>query len=143
MKVVINACFGGFSLSPEATLELWRRGGPVTATPVAEFYGKSGNADADLAAWRVYLANPALRRSLAHTTVFSPDETLALYAGRCNNDDGMRSHPELVKLVEEMGEAAWGACAKLKVVEVPDDVDWEIDEYDGSECVSEKHRSWS
>jgi len=141
MKIVINACFGGFSLSPEATLELWKRGGPVVATPVAEFYGKSSGAESDLAAWRTYLANPALRRSLAHTTVFSPDESLALYAGRCDGES--RAHPELVKIVEEMGEAANGSCAKLKVVEVPDGIDWEISEYDGYEHVAEKHRSWS
>ncbi len=142
MKVVINACYGGFSLSPEATLELWKRGGPVVATPVAEYYGKSGNAAAGLESWRMYLANPALRRSLAHTTVFSPDETLVLYAGRCDGDS-IRANADLVKLVDEMGEAANGACAKLKIVEVPDDADWEIDEYDGFERVAEKHRSWS
>ena len=30
----------------------------------------------------------------------------------------------------------------LKVVEIPDGVDWEIEEYDGEEWVSEKHRVW-
>ena len=31
----------------------------------------------------------------------------------------------------------------LKVVEIPDDVEWEIEEYDGNEWVSEVHRCWS
>lgn len=53
-----------------------------------------------------------------------------------------RTNPELVKLVEEMGANCWGAFAELKVVEIPDDVSWYIDEYDGIESINEQHRSW-
>jgi hypothetical protein len=53
-----------------------------------------------------------------------------------------RSCPELVKVVEALGEAADGTYAKLCVVEIPDDVEWEISEYDGYERIEEKHRSW-
>jgi hypothetical protein len=42
-----------------------------------------------------------------------------------------------------MGGMANGACADLKIVEVPDEVDWYIEEYDGNEWVAEKHRTWS
>lgn len=41
-----------------------------------------------------------------------------------------------------MGKKASGKCAELKVIEIPDGVDWEIDDYDGIETVHEKHRSW-
>lgn len=141
MKVVINACFGGFSLSPEATIELWRRGGPVEATPVAEYFGNRDpneplGKNASLAKWRGYQANPS--RSL-FITVFSPDESLVLYAGRAEEN---RSDPILVQLVEEMGADANGSCADLKIIEVPDGVEWEIEEYDGNEHVAEKHRTW-
>lgn len=54
-----------------------------------------------------------------------------------------RSDPILVQTVEELGEKANGSCAKLKVIEIPDDIEWEIDEYDGMESVRECHRSWS
>lgn len=54
-----------------------------------------------------------------------------------------RANPLLVKLVEEWGERCFGRCAKLKVVEVPDDVEWEVEDYDGVEWVAEKHRVWS
>jgi len=30
----------------------------------------------------------------------------------------------------------------LKVVEIPDDVEWNVQEYDGNEWVAEKHRIW-
>ena len=53
-----------------------------------------------------------------------------------------RNDPLLVECVERLGEAASGAYANLKVVEIPDDVEWTIQEYDGSEWVAEKHRTW-
>lgn len=56
--------------------------------------------------------------------------------------DIKRSDPGLVEVVELLGEAADGPHASLHVVEIPDDVDWEIDEYDGWEKVVERHKSW-
>lgn len=53
-----------------------------------------------------------------------------------------RDDPVLVKIVEDLGVEVNGSYAKLKVVEIPDDVDWYIDEYDGLEHVAEKHRTW-
>lgn len=53
-----------------------------------------------------------------------------------------RNDPVLVEIVEQMGNKASGSYAKLSIVEVPDDVDWCIEEYDGNEWVSESHRTW-
>ena len=53
-----------------------------------------------------------------------------------------RNDSALVQVVEELGEKASGPHAELKVVEIPDDVKWKIDEYDGSEWVAEQHRTW-
>ena len=54
-----------------------------------------------------------------------------------------RADPNLVEVVEQLGKRANGVYAELKVVEVPDDVEWEICEYDGNEWVAECHRTWS
>lgn len=54
-----------------------------------------------------------------------------------------RNDPFLVQVVEELGDKSFGCCAELKIVEIPDDVDWYIEEYDGNEWVSEAHRTWS
>ncbi len=54
-----------------------------------------------------------------------------------------RSDPYLVQTVLELGEAANGRYADLKVVTIPDDVEWTICEYDGCEWVAEAHRTWS
>jgi hypothetical protein len=32
--------------------------------------------------------------------------------------------------------------AELEVVEIPDDVEWIIVDYDGMEHIAEKHRTW-
>lgn len=55
-----------------------------------------------------------------------------------------RADPDLVAVVEELGaQAASGSCGKLHVIEIPDGVEYEIDDYDGLESAHEKHRSWS
>ena len=53
-----------------------------------------------------------------------------------------RNDPRLVECVETLGERASGDVAKLKVVEVPDNVQWYISDYDGVEEVHEVHRVW-
>ena len=54
-----------------------------------------------------------------------------------------RSDPDLVAVVEELGDRADGWASELVVVEVPDNVKWHIEEYDGCEHIAEDHRTWS
>ena len=54
-----------------------------------------------------------------------------------------RDDPALVQVVHETPREYGYALAYLKIVEIPDDVEWEIEEYDGNEWVAEKHRKWS
>jgi len=60
----------------------------------------------------------------------------------CSEYDVKRDNPELVHVVEQLGDLANGDHAQLKVIEIPEDVDWVIEEYDGQEWVAEKHRTW-
>jgi hypothetical protein len=53
-----------------------------------------------------------------------------------------RTNKKLVEVVEKLGSAADGSSAALKVIDVPDDVKWMIDAYDGLETVHEVHRVW-
>jgi hypothetical protein len=53
-----------------------------------------------------------------------------------------RDDPYLVRLVEEWGERAEDNFAQLKIVDIPSDVDWIIQEYDGHEWIAERHRTW-
>lgn len=54
----------------------------------------------------------------------------------------VRSSPFLVYAVEKLGDQAGGLYAQLKVVEIPAEVQWQIDDYDGKEWVAEIHRTW-
>ena len=54
-----------------------------------------------------------------------------------------RNDPVLVELVEELGSKVNTRYSELAVVEIPDDVEWEINEYDGWESIHEKHRVWN
>jgi hypothetical protein len=53
-----------------------------------------------------------------------------------------RDCPVLVAMIEEQGDAINGAFSDLRIVEIPDDVSWYIEEYDGMEHIAERHRTW-
>ena len=53
-----------------------------------------------------------------------------------------REDPILVEVVEELGEKANGSYAKLEVVEIPDDMDYTIDNYDGIEHLHQSVVEW-
>ena len=119
MKVVINRCFGGFGLSNSAFELLLTRKGIAFETTEAKF-----KLTGDLEYYHA-----------GHT---GSDDHYLSYHEFCDD----RSDLDLIAVVEELGDAASGSFANLAIVEIPDDVEWEIVEYDGSEHVAEKHRTW-
>jgi hypothetical protein len=78
------------------------------------------------------------------------EESLEDYRKRKNITDKNFYHrdiprdcPVLVAMVEEGGTDVDCAYSDLRIVEIPDDVNWYIEEYDGMEHVAEHHRTWS
>ena len=53
-----------------------------------------------------------------------------------------RDDPALVNVIRRLGIESYGNDSELKIIEVPANVQWYIDEYDGREWVAEKHRIW-
>lgn len=53
-----------------------------------------------------------------------------------------RDCPLLVEVVETLGGKVSSFYSELKVVEIPDGVDFTISDYGGMETIHEKHRSW-
>lgn len=53
-----------------------------------------------------------------------------------------RDDERLVMAVESLGQEAGAPGTDLRIVQIPDDVDWFVDNYDGSEWVATKHERW-
>lgn len=70
------------------------------------------------------------------------NDRFGFYEGFSDHDIP-RDDKDLVEIVESLGKLADGFCAELKIVEIPEGVNWYIHEYDGMEHVAERHRTWS
>lgn len=140
MKIAINTKHGGFGLSPKALTAYLK----VKGKPCFFFEGELIDSK--------YVYTPI---DIEHDdevpyfytpfTVPNPND----YIKTENSSDIYideweipRNDPDLISIIEQMGSNANGRCAALKIVEIPDDVDWVVQEYDGLEWVAEKHRTW-
>ena len=54
-----------------------------------------------------------------------------------------RGNDQLIEVIEKLGSRANGQHSELKIVEIPDNVEYTIADYDGIEWVAEVHRTWS
>ena len=112
--IVINNQHGGFGLSQDAQIAwLERTGTKYTTHPRDDRHSNDR--------WGPHI--------LVNNTHWS-------------DRDIPRDDPVLIGLVQELGKASWGDHARLKIVRIPADVDWCIEEYDGHEWVAEAHRTW-
>ena len=133
MDVVINGCFGGFSLSDEAE-DLYAKKSGFDLFRYTEKEGKYIRGSST--SWISYTFKKDLGDSFDK---LPSDEDSGYWYSR----DIDRACPILVDVVKELGDKANGNCASLDIVEIPDGVEYEIDDYDGSESIHERHRSWS
>lgn len=140
MKVVINRRYGGFGLSHEAALRYFEIKG-ITVYP------EQGNAIWKF--WTYWIVKPEDRIESKEGEAFykmSIKDRQAYNKAHSEQTvylrDVARHDPALVQVVEEMGSKADGDHAELKVVEIPDDVEYTIEEYDGLEHIAEVHRTW-
>ncbi|WP_449411125.1 hypothetical protein [Methylobacterium komagatae] len=138
-KIVINKCFGGFGLSDAALYRYAERKGLT-------LYPEKGLCNT-ITYWTVpperrpvTLEGEAFYAASMEERAASND---AHSANTLYHRDIPRDDPDLVSVVEDMGDAANGTYAKLKVISIPADAQWEIDDYDGSESIHEVHRTWA
>ena len=121
MKVVINVCYGGFGISNVAFEKLLERKSIAFNKVPAKYPIREHDSDY----YRVD-ADP------------DGEDYISEYEFFDNSADS-----DLIAVIEELGKDSWGWASELKIVDIPDDVDWQIEEYDGMEWIAEKHRTWS
>lgn len=132
-KVVINNCWGGFGLSTEAMKGLIERNcSSVREYTIDEYTGGEGlgrwgrNEDVGDGYETAGLEDVLVKGRMVYTY-----------------DNAQRTDPVLVALIEEWGSRrVSGQLAKLRVVDVPDGIRYEIDDYDGMESIHESHQTW-
>lgn len=142
-KIVINICYSDFELSVDGVMRYLE----LSNKPV---WPENDNKFSALTGPTYWLVPPGPSRVKTIESVEwakMPEEarrehneawrSQVFYASDLKRDD-----PILVRVVEELGRLANGNFADLKVVQIPDDVKWVIEEYDGREWVAEKHRIW-
>ncbi len=112
-KIVINKSYNKFSVSHLAFLRL------------RELGQQDALKEMDLGAYWSESATPR-EPSLKQCGILIPRDDL-----------------KLAQVVEELGAAANGHGAELRVVSIPDDVRWEVSAVGGIEHVSEVHRTWA
>ena len=114
-EIVINRCYGGFSLSRKAFLRL-RELGQKDALEEPDWGEPWGDGS-------------GVREPFGGSI-----------GSFCR--DIARNDPLLTQVVKELDADANGSCAELRIIEIPNGVEWQIEEYDGLEWIAEKHQTW-
>lgn len=153
MKVVINKCYGGFGLSPLACKEFAKLKGKKCYFFNFDFNQKKyvpltmKEAKINLFFNVFTVKNPndyKCEKEWNEMTLEEKQKQNKLF-----DEFSMREHDidradvDLIKVVEKLGKKANSSFANLEIIDIPDDIEYNIEEYDGQEWISEKHRTWS
>ena len=137
MKVILNKCYGGFDVSQEAY----------------ELYAKKKGIE--IFAYKLECTNnkPIYKKTDTGSSIFtitftkdfgdyielSDDNSEKYCLELCRNH---REDPVLIEVVEELGKRANSRFSELVVVDIPDGMEYEIDDYDGIETLHQKVEKW-
>jgi len=157
-KVVINSSYGGFGVSNEGLLWLinehsdlvektpWSK---YSSTPWGEWDGDYDRHDHPFRDG--FTTNNLIEGVLVKDEIvyslkesFPENKSEDWDSSRDKDRVTLRQHPDLIRLVEAIREkkVAKYRFSKLKIVKIPTDVEFTIEEYDGLEHIAEAHRTW-
>ncbi len=136
-KVILNKCFGGFGVSKKA-YELYTKKKGLNLfcyeCDIKDYrnhiykYAKDDN-----------LFNHYFTKDFGDNVQISNEdyEKYSLYL-----DTRYREDPILIEVIEELGEEANNKYSQLKIVEIPDNLNYTIDDYDGIETLHQEVQEW-
>lgn len=132
MKIVINRCYGGFSLSSKGTKRYLELNGQN-----AYFYKRSKYSYRDGINEFIRIDNiEDVPDVFFYCTTYDQGKIISDYPKDCfPSGDIKRNDPALVQVVEELGEESFGKCACLEIVDIEKGRWFKIDEYDGLETI--------
>lgn len=131
-KVAINQAYGGFGLSQVAYEKYLDLKG-------IEYYKKNKNSPFG----DIYYTVPEEEYNKLYEEAKQSGDWSNCQNKTLNDYHIDRDDPVLIRVIEEMGKDADSDYSALKIVEIPEDVSWHIEDYDGQEWVAEDHRVWS
>jgi len=148
MKVVINDKFGGFGLSHKAIMRYAELKGIKLYAWVDDIDKRIQGEDTKLE--DAFLVHYAIVPQEEYEALLKEEKEKPISPKRFEKSSALyfvdgdipRTDPDLIKVIGELGDEANGRFSKLKIIKIPDDVEWEIEEYDGNEWIAEKHRRW-
>ena len=152
MRVVINNAPGGFGISNEALIRLIERGAAIVIeVPCSCPLDPESVRLVRLSAIAVgpgETAYPVLAKLYPLRDGFIGYHGCEGVVGKDGavyglaSGDAVRADADLVAVVREMGKDANDEHSALLVIEIPDNIDWYIEDQQGIEEVHEEHRTW-
>lgn len=140
-EIVINTDYGGFGISNEALLGLIKKNSSaIKIMTMEEYAGKNWKEDAKKYPYsykRKKFKEGYLQKNSVTGTLYKDNRVYFLKDGYGE----AREHPDLIAVVKKLGKKANGMCADLKIIKIPVDVKYTIEEYDGIEWIAEEHET--
>ena len=137
MKVILNKCYGGFGVSQEAY----------------ELYAKKKGIELFAYKLEIVSGKPIYKKTNTGSSIFTitftkdfgdyidlSNDNFSEYCLNLRNNH--REDLVLIEVVEELGERANSPFSKLVVVDIPDGMEYEVDDYDGVETLHQKVKKW-
>lgn len=131
MKIAINRKDNDFSLSEEAVAELVKLGFKISLTESST--GNYINPEAEIIDRKNTLDHFNYDRFILNDNKWTRNDKFDVW--------DLRTNLQLIIVIEKLGSKASGSKSKLKVVEIPDDIKWNIIN-DYAEYIEEEHRTW-
>jgi hypothetical protein len=139
MQIVVNRCHGGFGLSHTAIMLYAEKKGIKLYSVVEVNSYDFSNRPHKYKLWDgtgepffiAYITAP-----LNEDGTFPTDSYFSI------SSEIKRTDTILIEIVRELGDAANTKYSKLEIIDIPEDISYEISDYDGYETVEETHRSW-